>query len=68
MTRKKKQQPSTAGVYALCITVGVIVGLGLAPIMNGSMLVMILIGAGAGAITGYILTRNKPKHPGKHHH
>lgn len=67
MTRKKKKETSTAGVYALCITVGVIVGLGLTPLM-GNLLVMVLVGGVAGAVAAYLINRNAPRPSHKRHH
>ena len=67
MTRKKKKETSAAGVYALCITVGVIVGLGLTPLM-GNLLVMVLAGGVAGAVAAYLINRNAPRPSHKRHH
>ncbi len=67
MSRKKKKDTSSAGMYALCITVGIIVGLGLTPLM-GNLLVTVAIGGAAGAVAAYLINRNAPKPPHKRHH
>jgi hypothetical protein len=67
VSRKKKKDTSSAGVYALCITVGIIVGLGLTPLM-GNLLVMIAIGGAAGAVVAYLINKNAPKRSHKRHH
>ena len=63
---KKKNQSSTAGLYAMCITVGVIVSLGLVPLM-GNILVMVIVGGLAGVIVAYIIIKRTPKPKRKHH-
>ena len=67
MTRKKKKETSAAGVYAICITVGIIVGLGLTPLM-GNLLAMVVVGGVAGAIAAYLINKNAPKPSHKRHH
>jgi cyanate permease len=68
VSKKKQQQASPAGVYALCITIGLIVGLGLAPVM-GNLLVMVVIGAAGGALAAYLINRkNQRSHAHPHHH
>ncbi len=52
----KKKNKSKQGTYALCITAGLIVGLGLGPAF-GSVLITTLIGASLGAGTAFMLTR-----------
>ncbi|MEX0618507.1 MAG: hypothetical protein WDZ76_09770 [Pseudohongiellaceae bacterium] len=54
---KKKKQPDIAGTYALCITVGLFLGLGMGPFLDNVLLTM-LLGALAGAGAGYYFTRN----------
>ncbi len=51
MSRKSKKQ-SEQGTYALCITVGLFVGLGLGPAF-GSVWMSSLAGAALGAAAGY---------------
>ena len=63
---KKKQTSSTAGLYALCITVGVIIGLGLTPVM-GNFLVMIVLGGLSGTAVAFFIGKNTPKPKRKHH-
>lgn len=52
----KKKNKSRQGTYALCITAGLIVGLGLGPAF-GSVLISTAVGALLGAGTAYMLTR-----------
>ena len=66
MTRKKKKDTTNAQMYALCITVGVIVGLGLTPLM-GNLLIMMVIGAAAGAVAAYLINKNAPRPTHKKH-
>lgn len=65
MSRKKKQQASASGVYALCVTVGLIIGLGLTPLM-GNLPIMVVVGAVAGVIAAFLITRKRPAQ--QHHH
>jgi len=67
VTRKKKKETSSAGVYAMCITVGLIVGLGLTPLM-GNLLIMVAIGGIAGAIAAYLINKKTPNPSHKRHH
>ncbi|MEX2131019.1 MAG: hypothetical protein WD772_05990 [Pseudohongiellaceae bacterium] len=65
---KKNKQSERAGVYALCITIGVVVGIGLAPVVN-NLILTLLIGTGGGALAGYLFDRQRlarEKH--RHHH
>ena len=64
---KKKKQATSAGTYALCITVGIILGIGLTP-LAGNFIVMVILGAAGGALVGFLINRNRPskthrKHP-----
>lgn len=63
---KKKKQSSTAGLYAMCITVGVIVGIGFAPLM-GNILFMVIAGGLTGVIVAYLIDKRTPKPKRKHH-
>ena len=65
--KKNKRQATAAEVYALCITVGLIIGLGLTPLM-GNLLIMLATGAAAGGLSAYLLTRNKPRPSHRHAH
>lgn len=65
--KKNKRQATAAEVYALCITVGLIIGLGLTPLM-GNLLIMLAVGAAAGGLSAYLLTRNAPRPPHRHAH
>lgn len=67
MTRKKKKESSAAGIYALCITVGVIVGLGLTPLV-GNLLAMVVVGGIAGTIAAYLVNKKAPRPAHKRHH
>lgn len=63
MSRKSKKQ-SVQGTYALCITVGLFVGLGLGPVF-GSVLLSTGVGAIVGAGAGYWFTHLR--HQNKKH-
>jgi len=65
--KKNKRQATAAEVYALCITVGLIIGLGLTPLM-GNLLIMLAAGAATGGLAAYLLTRNAPRKPHRHAH
>lgn len=54
MSKKKKQ--SKQGTFALCITAGLIVGLGLGPAF-GNVLVSAIAGMALGAAAAWVLTR-----------
>jgi len=65
MTKKKKQS-SSAGLYAMCITAGLIVGVGLAPVL-GNFLIMVSIGGIAGVVAAFVIDKKSPKPKRKHH-
>ena len=65
MSRKKKQS-STAGLYALCITAGLIIGVGLTPVF-GNFLVLVILGGAAGVAAAYVINKKSPKPKRKHH-
>lgn len=56
MSRKKPKNTSS-GTYALCVTTGLIIGLGFAPLTN-NMLISVLSGGLFGFIIAYLITRN----------
>lgn len=60
MSKKKARRNSEQGTYALCITVGLIVGVGLAPLF-GNVLLSTLFGICVGAATGYGFNHYKRK-------
>ena len=64
---KKSKQSSDQGTYALCITVGFVVGVGLGPAM-GSVLIMAIVGVGAGALAGYAFTHRRKNRKRPHSH
>lgn len=64
---KKKKQSAIAGTYALCITVGVIVGFGLGAIA-GNLILTLLLGTVAGAAAGHLFTRQARMQLRSHHH
>jgi hypothetical protein len=64
---KKKKSSSASGLYAMCITAGIILGLGLTPVM-GNMIVMLVIGALSGTAVAFFINKNTPKPKRKHHH
>lgn len=57
---KKSKKNNTQGTYALCITIGLIVGAGIGPLM-GSVALMAVIGGLAGAAAGYAFSQRKPR-------
>lgn len=64
MSRKNKKS-AAAGNYALCITVGLIVGVGLIP-MVGNFALTIPLGGIGGAIAGYLINRKQEAPTSKH--
>ena len=56
MSKKSKKIASKQGTWALCITAGVVLGLGMAPLLGG-LLVSVLAGTVTGLIAGYFFTR-----------
>ena len=65
MTKKKKQS-STAGLYAMCITAGLIIGIGLAPVF-GNFLIMVIVGGIVGVVAAFVINKKSPKPKRKHH-
>ncbi|MEZ5491640.1 MAG: hypothetical protein R3F50_15160 [Gammaproteobacteria bacterium] len=65
--KKNKRQATAAEMYALCVTVGLIIGLGLTPLM-GNLLIMLAGGAVVGALAAFLLTRNTPRSSHRHAH
>ena len=63
MSRKAKPDPAK-GTYALCISMGFILGIGLGPIL-GAVLISAAAGALLGTAAGYYFTHMKRK---KHKH
>ena len=63
MSRKAKPDPAK-GTYALCISMGMILGLGLGPILGG-VLISVTAGLILGTAAGYYFTHLKRK---KHKH
>ncbi len=49
MSRNKKKKQSKQGTFALCITAGLIVGLGLGPAFDN-----VLLSTGIGAVLGVV--------------
>ena len=58
MSKKKARKNSEQGTYAICITAGLVVGLGLGPLF-GSVLASSAFGMVAGGITGYLINHRK---------
>ncbi len=56
MSKKNKKQNAKNGTWALCITAGLMLGLGMTP-MFGNFIISLLVGGLAGAIAGYLFTR-----------
>ena len=57
---KKSKKSTEQGTYALCITAGFIVGIGLGPLLN-SVLITSLIGTLLGAAAGYYFNHQKKR-------
>ena len=57
MSKKSKKQ-AEQGTWALCITAGLIVGVGLGPLL-GNVPITSLVGAAIGAGAGYYFTHQK---------
>lgn len=55
MSKKAKKQKDQ-GTYALCITAGLIVGVGIGPLM-GSVPITAIVGGLLGTVAGYLFTR-----------
>ncbi len=64
MSRKNKKS-SAAGNYALCITIGLIIGVGLIP-MVGNFAITIPLGGVCGALAAYLF--NKKREAATHRH
>lgn len=62
----KKHKQARAGTYALCITIGVIVGIGLAPVTN-NLLITLIAGTVGGGVVGYLFDRRSMRAHRKHH-
>ncbi|MCH7816290.1 MAG: hypothetical protein IIC60_06945 [Proteobacteria bacterium] len=58
---KKSKKKSAQGTYALCVTVGLIIGVGLGPMM-GNFIVSSMVGAAIGAGAAYYFTHQKQRH------
>lgn len=63
---KKSKKHSSQGTYALCITAGLVAGIGIGPLF-GSVPGTALAGAFIGAAAGFVFTRKTNKKPGKRH-
>jgi hypothetical protein len=60
MSKKKNQKNAENGTYALCISTGLIVGLGLGPLF-GSVPASMLFGAAIGTLAAYLFNHGKKK-------
>ena len=56
MSKKKARKQTEQGVYALCMTVGAIVGFGLGAII-GNVLLATALGLGLGGLVAYMINR-----------
>lgn len=60
MSRKKARRNSEQGTYALCITTGLIIGVGLGAILDSVVLVAVLFGI-IGGVAAYLFNHRKKK-------
>jgi hypothetical protein len=60
----KKKKTDSSGTYALCITTGLIFGIGLGPVF-GNVLVTAIVGIISGGAAGYYFAHQK-KRKSKH--
>lgn len=60
MSRKKARRNSEQGTYALCITTGLIIGVGLGAILDSVVLVAMLFGI-IGGVAAYLFNHRKKK-------
>ncbi|MBQ75554.1 MAG: hypothetical protein QGG67_14965 [Gammaproteobacteria bacterium] len=56
----KKKKADSSGTYALCITTGLIFGIGLGPVL-GSVPIFATVGIIGGAAAGYYFTHQKKR-------
>ena len=56
MSKKKKNKQSKQGTFALCITAGLILGLGLGPAFD-NVLLSTVAGAALGLVAAVLITR-----------
>jgi hypothetical protein len=56
MSKKSKKQNAKNGTWALCITAGLMLGLGMTPMFGNFFISLIVCGIGGG-IAGYFFTR-----------
>lgn len=63
MSKKSKQKQAEQGTYALCITIGLIIGVGLGAIVD-NLIILTIAGAIAGTVAGYAF--NHMKRPSRH--
>ena len=55
---KRKKQMAKSEIYALCITIGLVIGLGLSPMLN-NLLLGVLTGGIGGTVVGFIMSKNQ---------
>lgn len=63
MSKKLKQKSAEQGTYALCITIGLIIGVGFGAIAD-NVLILTLTGLAAGAAVAFYI--NRTKRAGRH--
>lgn len=57
---KKSKKKAEQGTWALCITTGLIIGVGLGP-MLGNLLGAVLLGGALGAVAAYVFTHQNKR-------
>ena len=65
MSKKSKQRTAEQGTYALCITIGIMIGVGLGAIVN-NMLMYTIAGAVLGTAVAYYFNHHKRQRHSKH--
>lgn len=58
MSKKMKKKSAEQGTYALCITIGLIIGVGFGALAD-NLLILTVTGAAAGAAIAYYVNRSK---------
>jgi len=63
---KRRNKNNPVGIYVLCITIGVFLGIGLTP-LSGNLAVMLIIGAATGVVVAYLFVKRAKKPASRKH-